>query len=184
MASGALARVAHGPVAVTVGPDGAADFRDDEGVAVAGRRVLGRYRWRWWPADAAPPTSSVRMDGGALRVSEVEDGGLRLERYLAAAGGGLRDRLVFHNDGAARRALTLELAVAAAPGAAEPVLDVAEPAWTLDGAPPVRVRLDALAAAHPDGADWELSLAPGEAVEVGAVLEVAPPSTDPSGTAR
>lgn len=165
-------RVEHGPWRMTVGADGAADARGDEGVAVHGRAVLARYRWRWWPADAAAPAGTSRVDDGALRTVETEPGGLRLERTVASEGAVLRDRLVFRNAGGERRALTLELAVAAPPAGAPPHLAGDAPGWTFVGRPIVRLRLDPLAAAHPDGADWELSLAPGEAVEVGATFEL------------
>lgn len=153
-------------------------------------RVLSRYAWRFLPAEAEGLQTllaeSPRPDH--LHAHYALLGGdaqtLAVRRDLIAAADGLRDRLEIVNSSAERRAFSLELDVAS------DYVDVFEVrGWhQLDREGPsaeaqgttlrfhyraadaleqaVTLRFDPLAAARPDGADWELSLAPGERVEV------------------
>lgn len=128
-------------------------------IASGGERV--RYRWR------------VRADDAPLGVGTVNDrassGDLRLERTARFEGERFHDHLHAVNGGPGRRSLSIDLEVdadAVRVSAHALAFDVAGDALLID--------LDPLAAAHPNGGEWELSLAPGERVTIGATLAFAP----------
>lgn len=150
----------------------------DHGLAVAGTVHLARYAWRCLPSDRGALGVAARErfgDAGlelrltpsaAPDASDVD--GAWVRRRLDLRPDGLDDALEVVNDAAERRSLSLELDLAAPDGA---VVDLDHDRWSARVAGSVvTVRFDALAAVRPDGADWELSLAPGERVRVGATV--------------
>ena len=161
-------------------------------------RLLRRYAWRWLGRGGEFQTlmaDSPRLDEFHAHHALIVDGDQRLaiRRDLRIDAHGLVDRLEVANTSLERESLSLELEVEA------DFADVFEVrGWhRLEREPPVvaatgsslelrhtasdglrqgvRLDFDELAAARPDGADWELSLAPGERV----TLEVTVASDDP-----
>ncbi len=179
-----------------VGDRDAAVSTGEQGLYVRDTRVLSRYAWRWLPADGPEPQTLVvatpRPD--ALHAHHAQIDGpsqtVALRRTLTLRAHGLRDEVEVENTSRERRALSLELDVAGdfvdlfeARGwhrleHAPTVAEVSGSSLTLrhtagDGVPTtVRVDFGDLAAARPDGADWELSLAPGETVRLLVEVEV------------
>lgn len=139
-----------------------------------GTPLLARYAWRWWGADGAVSSDRcrVRRDGADFSVVWTDARGrtaLELRRRLRPRRYGWSDELELVNPGASRLALSIELDAAAAdPVASELVMAGALHLAT--GGSTARLTFDALAAARPDGADWEVSLAPGERVQLFAEL--------------
>ena len=159
-------------------------------------RFLSRYAWRWLPADAGEFQTLVaqsqrpdRFDGHyALIDGPSQLLAVRRRTFVTATG--LRDELDVANTSMQRRSLSIELDVAGdfadlfeARGwhhleRSEPDSDAVGTALRLshtasDGVRQgVALRLDDLAAARPDGADWELSLAPGECVRLSVAVDV------------
>ena len=161
-------------------------------------RLLRRYAWRWFGGGGEFQTlmlHSPRLDEFHAHHALIVEGDQRLaiRRAVRIDAGGLEDRLDVENTSRERQSLSLELEVEA------DFADVFEVrGWhRLERAPPtvaatasrlelqhaasdglrhaVRLDCDELAAARPDGADWELSLAPGERV----TLRVTVASDDP-----
>ncbi|MFN2322153.1 MAG: glycogen debranching N-terminal domain-containing protein [Trueperaceae bacterium] len=176
----------------------------EHGFYLRDTRLLSTYAWRFLPMDGPEPQTlrveTARPDVLTARYAQIDGPAqsLALERSLRLSALGFLDRIDVVNTSRERRALSVELAVAA--DFADvfevrgwPRLDRAEPdveafgtEMTLrhtasDGvASTVHVRYDALAASHPAGAEWELSLAPGERVAI--TVEVAakhPPEPGP-----
>ncbi len=175
----------------------------EQGLYVRDTRVLSRYAWHWTPADGPEPQTLVvatpRPD--ALHAHHAQIDGpsqtVALRRTLSIRANGLRDEVEVENTSRARRALSLELDVAAdfadlfeargwhhlerPPAATE----VAGSALALrhtagdDVTTVVRLDFGDLAAARPDGADWELSLAPGERVRLVVEVDVEHPLDAP-----
>lgn len=138
--------------------------------------LLSRYAWRWWGASgtAASDLCATHTDGAEWRVLwEDEDGHptLSLRRLIRVDRDGWTDEVGLANPGRARVALTIEFEAAVS----DPTADAVVTASGLQlgaGAAAVQVAFDALAAPRPDGADWELSLAPGERVVLRADLSL------------
>ena len=159
-------------------------------------RFLSRYAWHWLPADAGEFQTLVargqrpdRFDGHyALIDGPSQLLAVRRRAFVTATG--MRDELDVANTSLERRSLSIELDVAGdfadlfeARGwhhveRSAPEVDAANTTLRLshtasDGvSQAVTLRFDELAAARPDGADWELSLAPGESVRLCVVVEV------------
>jgi len=153
-------------------------------------RFLSRYAWRWLPADQGELTTLLaetpRPDtlDAHYALLEGDAQALAVRRRLALQADGLHDELEIANHASERRSISLELEVDA------DFVDVFEVrGWHALERPPAHVdvepaalrlslqatdgvqqsvtlRFDELAAARPDGADWELSLSPGERVRV------------------
>jgi hypothetical protein len=162
-------------------------------------RLLRRYAWRWLPAGSGEFQTLValspRPDLFDAHYALIEGPSqlLAVRRRLRVAADGLRDELVVENTSLERRSLSLELEVEGE------FADLFEArGWhRLEREPPkvtaaahdlelrhtasdglelaVRLRFDDLAAARPDGADWELSLAPGERVELAVDISILNP---------
>ena len=159
-------------------------------------RMLARYAWRWLPADAATfqtlVAQSPRPDvfHGHYSLIDGPSQLLAVRRRTVATADGLRDELEVANTSLERRSLSLELEVAGdfadlfeargwhhlerpeadaeAEGSRLCLANVAA-----DGVrQSVTLRFDELAAARPDGADWELSLAPGETVRLAVEVRI------------
>jgi glycogen debranching enzyme len=165
-------------------------------------RVLRRYAWRWLPSgDGAFQTlvaESPRADRFDAHYALIEGPSqlLAVRRRLSVAAAGLRDELLVENTSRERRSLSLELEVegdfgdlfeargwhrlereapaATAAGRELELRHTASDGLTLG----VRLRFDPLAAARPDGADWELSLAPGESVALTVEVAIDNPLDD------
>jgi glycogen debranching enzyme len=176
----------------------------EHGFYLRDTRLLSTYAWRFLPMEGPEPQAllveAARPDVLTARYAQIVGPAqtLALHRTVRLDARGFVDRIEVVNASRARRALSLELAVAAdftdvfevrgwpRLERPEPEIDAFGTEMTLrhtasDGvASSVHVRFDALAATHPGGAEWELSLAPGErvvvTVEVAAThpLEVAP----------
>jgi len=152
----------------------------EAGVTWRGAPLLSRYAWRWWSdtGTAVVDRHRVRDDGAGSEVDMTwrdanDRPTLQLHRGIEADGRGWSDRIVLSNPGDARRVVTLELgAAAAAPIAPEVVTDAGLRFVALGVT--VRLTFDPLAAPRPDGADWELSLAPGETLVLFTCLELTP----------
>ncbi len=171
--------------------DAGGHARDDEhGLYSRDTRLLSRYAWRLLPAGEGAFQTLVAMsprpdlfhahdaliDGPSQRLA--------VRRRLVARADGLVDDLEVANTSLERQSLSLELEVEAefadlfeARGwhrrdRDRPEVQVGERDLVLartadDGVrQAVALSFDALAAARPDGADWELSLAPGEHVRL------------------
>ncbi len=171
----------------------------EHGFYVRDTRVLSRYAWRWLPGDGPEPQTLVvatpRPDVVHAHHAQIEGPSqtVALRRTLRIHASGLVDEVEIENTSNERRSLSLELDAAAdfadlfeargwhrvdrPPAQAE----ASGSSLTLnhtasDGvASTVRLSFDALAAARPDGADWELSLAPGERVRLRVAVDVAHP---------
>jgi hypothetical protein len=145
---------------------GSAESGHDPGQRLtrAGGTWVAWLQWRFlFPApcealEVSAPTGSERhftLASGPLRLAVI--------RRLEAAEGGLRDRISLHNQGPERLPLSVELNLEATPAV--------DAVWLTrigfgDGS---SLQLDALAAARPDGADWEVSLEVDERVELSAL---------------
>ena len=146
-----------------------------------GGRVLTAFAWRFLPTDDAPvhgpATLTTETHRCLTRVTMPArgDGDLVVTRDLRLRPDGFDERLDLENTGANRRSLAVELAFEAALVVGvdlhEVSVAVAASASTLT------LRFDQLAAAHPGGADWELSLAPGERIALSASATLS--GTDP-----
>jgi hypothetical protein len=178
----------------------------EQGLYNRDTRVLRRYAWRWLPSgDGAFQTlvaESPRPDQFDAHYALIEGPSqlLAVRRRLRVAATGLRDELLVENTSRERRALSLELEVegdfgdlfeargwhrlerpppaATATGRDLELRHTASDGLTLA----VRLRFDELAAARPDGADWELSLAPGERVALSVEIAIDNPLDDARGT--
>ncbi len=173
----------------------------EHGVYNRDTRLLGRYAWRWLPGAGEFQTlvaESPRPDLFDAHYALIEGPAqlLAVRRRLRLFAAGLRDELVVENTSLERRALSLELevegafadlfeargwhrlerplATATASGHDLELRHTASDGLTVG----VRLRFDDLAAARPDGADWELSLAPGERVELAVDLTIDHPLDD------
>ena len=174
----------------------------EHGFYVRDTRMLSRYAWRWLPADGPEPQTLVvatpRPDVVHAHHAQVDGPSqtVALRRTLRVHARGLVDEIEVENTSRERRALSLELDVAGdfadlfeargwhrldrAPADAQATGSSLTLAHTAsDGvASEVRLSFDPLAAARPDGADWELSLAPGERVRLRVAVDVAHPLDD------
>lgn len=174
----------------------------EHGFYLRDTRMLSHYAWRWLPGEGPEPqtlvVASPRPD--ALHAHHAQIDGpsqtVALRRTLRIFAARLIDEIEVENTSRERRSLSLELDVGAdfadlfeARGwhrieRAPPAVQVTANTLTLsheagDGVrSTVQVRFDELAAARPDGADWELSLAPGERVVVRALVDVEHPLED------
>jgi glycogen debranching enzyme len=173
----------------------------EHGVYNRDTRLLRRYAWRWLPAAGEFQTlvaESPRPDLLDAHYALIEGPAqlLAVRRRLRVGAAGLRDELVVENTSLERRTLSLELevegefadlfeargwhrlerapATATASGRELELRHTAADGLTVG----VRLRFDELAAARPDGADWELSLAPGERVELAVELAIDHPLDD------
>lgn len=179
-----------------VGDRDAQVLAGEHGFYVRDTRMLSRYAWRWLPGDGPDPQTLVvatpRPDVVHAHHAQVAGPSqtVALRRTLRAHASGLVDEVEVENTSHERRSLSLELDAAAdfadlfeargwnridrPPAEAE----VSGSKLTLrhtasDGmASAVRLSFDPLAAARPDGADWELSLAPGERVRLRIAIDV------------
>lgn len=150
-------------------PGGA--LREGGALSEGGVALLEHYAWRILD-DEAVHLRRVEQPSDAELVLELELGAglLRFERQLRLSSDALEDRLRISNPTAERRSITFEFELG---GVAITDAAVAADALALStGAKRLELRFDALAAVRPDGADWELSLAPGELVEVGFQLRL------------
>ena len=162
----------------------------EHGFYLRDTRLLSTYAWRFLPMDGPEPQAllveAARPDVLTARYAQIDGPAqtLALTRSLHLNAHGFVDRIDVANTSRERRALSVELAVAAdfadvfevrgwpRLDRAEPDVDARGTEMTLrhtasDGvASTVRIRFDALAATHPGGAEWELSLAPGERVAI------------------
>jgi len=161
-------------------------------------RLLRRYAWRWIGRDGEFQTlmlDSPRLDELHAHHALIVGDGQRLaiRRRLRVDAAGLDDQLVIENTSLERLALSVELEAEAdfadvfevrgwprlerEPAAVDATATrLAFRTTAADGQPyAVWLDFDELAAARPDGADWELSLAPGERV----ALRVTVGSDDP-----
>ena len=165
-------------------------------------RLLSRYAWRLLPAGdgafqplvATSPRPDVFHGHDALIEGPSQH--LAVRRRLVVHADGLHDELEVSNTSMERQSLSLELELESdfvdlfeARGwydvvRVEPEVEVRERAVALrhtaaDGVRQgVTARFDALAAARPDGADWELSLAPGEHVHLSVRVHIENPLDD------
>ncbi|MDF1522156.1 MAG: glycogen debranching N-terminal domain-containing protein [Trueperaceae bacterium] len=175
----------------------------EHGFYVRDTRVLSRYAWRWLSIDGAEPQTLLvdapRPDLLHAHYARIEGPAqtLALRRTLRAHAAGFTDTLEVANASQERRSLSVELAVAGdfadvfevrgwpAIERAPAVAEAGGRELTLrhtatDGvACAVHLRFDALAATHPDGAEWELSLAPGERVTLSVAVDVDHPLDEP-----
>jgi glycogen debranching enzyme len=166
-------------------------------------RFLSRYVWRWLPGDDGTlqtlVADSPRPDTVHVHHARIEGPSqlLAVRRTLRARADGIDDQLVVENTSLERQSLSIELEVAAdfadlfeARGWHQvereaPATDVGATTLRLahtssDGvAQSVNLEFDPLAAARPDGADWELSLAPGERVTLWVRVTTASPLAEP-----
>ena len=171
----------------------------EHGFYLRDTRMLSTYAWRFLPMDGAEPQAllveAARPDALSARYAQIDGPAQTLAwtRSLRLHAHGFVDQIEVRNTSRERRALSLELAVAAdfadvfevrgwpRLDRAEPDVDAFGTEMTLrhtasDGlTSSVRVRFDALAAPHPGGAEWELSLAPGERVAVEVEVAAAHP---------
>ncbi len=162
-------------------------------------RMLARYAWRWLPTDAGRfqtlVAQSPRPDvfHGHYALIDGPSQLLAVRRRTVATADGLRDELEVANTSLERRSLSLELEVAgdfvdlfeargwhhlerAAADAEAEASRLCLRHVASDGVhQSVTLRFDELAAARPDGADWELSLAPGESVQLAVEVRIANP---------
>jgi glycogen debranching enzyme len=176
---------------------------DEHGLYNRDTRVLSRYAWRLLPtaegAMQALVVSSPRPDTVYSHHALIDGPSQTLAaiRTLRAHAGGLDDELVIENTSSVRQAISLELEADAdfadlfeargwhAADRAAPTATVEATTLELrhtasDGVEQaVRLTFDPLAAARPDGADWELSLAPGERVSVGVQVRIDNPLDAP-----
>ena len=152
-------------------------------------RLLRRYGWRWLAAVGGFQTlvaESPRPDVFHAHHGSIEGPAQRLavRRRLELGAAGWRDELLVENTSLERHALSLELDVEGDFGDLfeargwhalqrdDPTATVTGDGLRLDHVASdgvrqaVALRFDPLAAARPDGADWELSLGPGERVRV------------------
>jgi glycogen debranching enzyme len=174
----------------------------EQGLYNRDTRVLRRYAWRWLPSgDGAFQTlvaESPRPDQFDAHYALIAGPSqlLAVRRRLRVAATGLRDELLVENTSRERRSLSLELEVEGDFGDLFEArgwhrLERTPPAATATGRDlelrhtasdgltlAVRLRFDALAAARPDGADWELSLAPGERVALSVEVAIDNPLDD------
>jgi glycogen debranching enzyme len=166
-------------------------------------RFLSRYVWRWLPGDDGPfqtlVADSPRPDTVHIHHARIEGPSqlLAVRRTLRARADGLDDELVVENTSLERQSLSIELEAAAdfadlfeargwdrqereAPAAEVGATTLRLAHTASDGvAQSVTLEFDALAAARPDGADWELSLAPGERVTLRARVTTSSPLAEP-----
>ena len=138
--------------------------------------LLSHYAWRWWGADGTVTDDGcvVHEDAVACRAAwEDADGRpvLLVLRRIRAHARGWTDELEFTNPGGTRQALTIELNAVTAEPAAQASVSAGGLRFAA-GAANAQLTFDALAAPRPDGADWELSLAPGERVVLRAELSL------------
>jgi hypothetical protein len=166
-------------------------------------RFLSRYTWRWRTGDGATfqtlVADSPRPD--TVHVHHARIAGpsqlLAVRRTLRARADGLDDELVVENTSLERQALSIELDVASDfadlfeargwhPIERAPATVQLGTTWlqldqtASDGiAQTVRLDFDPLAAARPDGADWQLSLAPGERVSLRSRVTLRSPLAEP-----
>jgi glycogen debranching enzyme len=166
-------------------------------------RMLSRYAWRWLSAAegvvqtlvVASPRPDTLHAHHALIAGPSQLVAVR--RTLQAHAAGLDDDLVVENTSLERQSVSLELDVAADFADLFEVrgwhaVEREAPRVTVEGTAlefrhaasdgveqRVRIELDALAAARPDGADWEISLAPGERVKVTSRVRLVNPLDDP-----
>ncbi|MBA2665757.1 MAG: amylo-alpha-1,6-glucosidase [Trueperaceae bacterium] len=166
-------------------------------------RILSRYAWRFLSGSEgrfqALVIDSPRPD--TLHAHHALIAGpsqlVAVRRTLHACANGLDDELVIENTSLDRQSISVELDVVADFGdlfeargwhaieRAAPIGHVEATAVEFrhrasDGLEiAVRVTFDALAAARPDGGDWELSLAPGECVTLCAEVRVDNPLDTP-----
>ena len=162
-------------------------------------RLLSTYAWRFLPMTGPEPQAllveTARPDLLGARYAQIDGPAQTLawSRTVRLNAHGFVDTIEVVNASRERRAVSLELAVAA--DFADvfevrgwPRLERPEPTATASGSEvalhhvasdglevEVRVRFDALAAAHPGGAEWELSLAPGERIAVSVEVDAAHP---------
>jgi glycogen debranching enzyme len=152
-------------------------------------RLLRRYAWRWLAPDGEFQTlvaESPRPDLFHAHHALIDGPSqlLAVRRRLTLRADGMRDELEVENTSLERRSLSLELEVEAQFGdlfeaRGWHALERSEPDVVASGTAlsfahtasdglrqAVHLQLDDLAAARPDGADWELSLAAGERVRL------------------
>lgn len=136
--------------------------------------LFTRYAWRWLAEPLADNGTAVRdAERWTIPLATTNsDAPLHVQRDIMSLPNGIRDRVTLQNSGPARASLSVELDAIIADAPAPQVAH-----FTIDWQPAtagvrVTVEVDALAAVRPDGADWELSLAPGEAITLEVRLRV------------
>jgi len=169
----------HGEVRFVIDDDGHACGAHEADAAGA---PAGLWRWLLPVSCAREARRDVTHDARSwTRCSEWHDvtgvARLELRRTLSVEPDGATDVVTLTNLGRERLALGVELDCEPVDAAARPSVDGTSIllAATRPGHPSVEVRLDPLAAARPDGGDWELSLAPGEQVSLHAHVQLARP---------
>ena len=185
-----------------VGDAGGRAQSGEHGLYNRDTRMLSRYAWRLLPSGGGAfqtlVATSPRPDVFHAHDALIDGPSQRLavRRRLHAYADGLLDELEVTNTSLERQSLSLELEIGAdfadlfeARGwhhldRAEPDLQVGQHELVLahtasDGVRQrVALTFDALAAARPDGADWELSLAPGEHVQLQVRVRIDNPLDD------
>lgn len=159
------------------------------GLYERGTRLLARYVWHFLPTggDAFRTVLAESPRPGVLEaryaLGDEAAPPIAVCRSVSAHALGLHDELEVSNTSRERLSLSLELEVAtdaSPPGHAQ--VDDRHLALAHSGPDGVHRRIllafDALAAARPDGADWELSLAPGEQVHLHVHVHVATALSD------
>jgi hypothetical protein len=157
-----------GPISLTPSAPDRADPEsgNDPGqrLLVAGAPWIGWLQWRFLFPERCSAVARKLNDAGDHLELQLAAGPwqLSVHRSLQRSAGALCDTLTLHNPGALRLPLSVELNLEATPAVVGVTLT------TLTFAGGGSVELDPLAAARPDGADWELALEPGERVELSA----------------
>lgn len=156
------------------------------GLYERGARVLARYAWRFLPTGAdAFRTVLVKSPRASLLDARYALGDeaapvIAVCRRMTAHADGVHDELEVANLSPERTSLSLELEIATDAPEHDHV-QVDDRILTLERISPdgadrrVVLAFDALGAARPDGADWELSLAPGERVQLDVRVHVIKP---------
>jgi hypothetical protein len=144
----------------------------DEGLFMEGVRLLGRYGWRFLDDEAVRVVASEQLSDLELRSSSTLGEELVLiERQLKMRPDGLSEHLELSNPTGVRRSITFEFELHA--GGLNSARVQGQQLIVGACGHELRLSFDALAAVRPDGADWELSLAPGERVSATLLLTVA-----------
>ncbi len=149
-------------------------------------RVLARYAWRFLPSGAGVFRTVLAKSPrpgifeARYAVGDEASPAVVVCRRMTAQALGFHDELEISNMSPERSSLSLELEVATdAPS--HDLMRVQDRTLALERTDPdgvdrrVVLAFDALGAARPDGADWELSLAPGERVHLHVHVRVIKP---------
>lgn len=133
--------------------------------------LVGCLQWRWlFPAPCTLQSRELRDEGRKLQL-RLASGTLTLhvERRLQAGSDALLDTIALHNIGHERLPLSVELNLTHTAAVTDVTMN------RIDFAGGSRLTLDPLAAARPDGADWELSLGIGERIALQAHWQLSTP---------